>query len=349
MREAGATASVQSEHVVRIVETDTDPDNELPFIVMEMLCGVDLAQLIERHSALRPEPVAQLFMQACWGLSAAHAQGLVHRDVKPGNLYLHQQPSGQVVVKICDFGIVKRLGPQSTETKLTATGGIVGSPIYMSPEQAKSAKNVDQRSDIWSLGASLYEALSGQVPFAGETVGELILAICTEPPGNIQSRAPWIAPELAEIVHKAMRKDASERFQSMDELAAALEAFVGAPAALGAGDLYAVDDQTRQQVAPRAELGPDSMPGSARGSMPSFPEEVMAAASTSSMAGVGPVSHTLRDPQPKRRSRGMTAAVAAAVVAVAGGVPSRPGEPATSRRRRPTRPPSCHRSTSLHR
>jgi len=319
VREASAVASVQSEHVVRVVEADTDPQSELPFLVMEMLHGIDLGKLIERHGALRPEPVLRLFLQACNGLSAAHAQGLVHRDVKPGNLYLHQQPSGHVVVKLCDFGIVKRLGTESTETKLTATGGIIGSPVYMSPEQAKNAKNVDQRCDIWSLGVTLYQALTGQPPFKGETVGELLLAICVEPAAHIQDRAPWITPELATIVHRTLSKDMSQRFQSMDELAAALETIVGPPAPLSAADLYAVDEQIRQQVAPRASLSPDVLPGLHSQSGLEAEGVSTTAVGASSTAGFGPVSHTLEPTPPKNRSRAVVMAVAVSIMAIVGG------------------------------
>jgi len=218
-----------------------------------MLCGQDLDQRIDRGGAVQPLTAAKVGLQACRGLMAAHACNLVHRDVKPGNLFLHQQPNGELVVKVCDFGIVKQLGTEHNSTKLTSTGGLIGSPTYMSPEQATNAKLVDARSDIWSLGASLYQALSGSLPFPDcETVGELILSICTRPVVHLQDRAPWVPPALAEIVHKAMQRDAAQRYQTMTDMAAALEAVVGVDARLLPRELGIVDPHTRSQTAARA-------------------------------------------------------------------------------------------------
>ncbi|MBI4704817.1 MAG: serine/threonine protein kinase [Deltaproteobacteria bacterium] len=239
-REAQAAASIDNEHVVRVVEVGTH-GADFPFIAMELLHGFDLAVLIKRHGALRPETAARLFMQACRGLEAAHARGFVHRDIKPGNLFLCLTRCGQVHVKICDFGVVKRLEHDRQERRsaaLTRTGGVVGSPMYMSPEQAKNAKNIDRRADIWSLGASLFEALCGTPPWQGrESVGELIVAICTEPVPDVRERAPWAPAELAAVVSRAMQRAAEQRYGSAMELEQALAAWAGAAPLLVPEDL----------------------------------------------------------------------------------------------------------------
>lgn len=256
LREARAAASIEDEHVVRVIEAGTDPDRELPFIVMELLKGADLGMLIDHHGALAIEPVARLFRQACRGLAAAHAQGLVHRDIKPANLFLHERPSGELVLKICDFGIAKQLTADGHDddsaTHLTRTGGVMGSPAYMSPEQAKSAKHVDHRTDIWSLGAALYQTLTGVSMWQGkESVGEIIVAICTEPIPNVQDRAPWVPAELADIVHRMVQRPPESRFASVEELAQALHPFAGGDDSLRAGQLGPVSEAARSRVAAR--------------------------------------------------------------------------------------------------
>jgi len=194
--------------------------------------------------------------QACRGLEAAHERGFVHRDIKPSNLFLHQVPTGDVVVKICDFGIVKRVRADDTEetaAQLTRTGGMVGSPAYMSPEQAKDARNIDLRTDIWSLGVSMFRALAGGLPWLGrESVGELIVAICTEGLPHVQDRAPWVPTGLAEAVHKTMRRDPGERFQSMAELAQALAPFTEGSTVVPSTDLGPVSQDLRGKAERRA-------------------------------------------------------------------------------------------------
>ncbi|HEY2509426.1 MAG TPA: protein kinase, partial [Polyangiaceae bacterium] len=221
VREASAAARIDSPHVARVIEAGTDDARELPYIVMELLHGRDLAALLRERGPLRPGAVVPLFVQACEGLAAAHACGIVHRDVKPANLFLHDADAS-LTVKVCDFGIAKNILPEDHSLDLTRTGGVVGSPMYMSPEQAQNARNVDRRTDIFSLGVSLYEALTGRTPWTGSTVGELILAICTGSPPNVARVAPWVPPELAAVVNRALAQKREERFQSAEEFAQAL-------------------------------------------------------------------------------------------------------------------------------
>ena len=262
VREARTTMQIDSDNVVRVIDADTDPAEGLPYIVMELMRGDDLADLIKERGAVKHGVVAALFIHACRGLAAAHAVGVVHRDIKPANLFLHEAPDGAIVLKICDFGIAKSMqdsGNDST-SELTQTGSVVGSPQYMSPEQTKSSKQLDVRSDVWSLGVVLYKALTGTTPWENyATIGEIIVAICTENLPHLQDKAPWVPRELAEVVHKALSRTPDKRFQSMDEFAKALAPF--ATRTIHRRDLKAVSVQLREHVESRASI-PEPPPSS---------------------------------------------------------------------------------------
>jgi serine/threonine-protein kinase len=255
LREAQAAKLVESPHVTRTLELSLDSELGAPFLVMELLTGIDLAALVKERAPLEPEPVVRLFIQAARGLAAAHAKGVVHRDIKPANFFLHEAaPGAGVTVKVCDFGIAKRVDAVSREQSsrdLTRTGGILGSPVYMSPEQAKNAKNVDHRSDIWSLCVSLYEALSGRQLWQEYTsFGEIIVAICTEPVPPLRDHAPWLDEALARVVHRGLERDVKQRWQSADELIAALEPFSGGRVDFTLAELTTIDP-IRRATAPR--------------------------------------------------------------------------------------------------
>ena len=256
VREARAVTGIDCEHVVRVVHADTDPRQQLPFIVMDLLSGGDLEGRIKRLGPLHPVAAARVFIQACKGIQAAHDIGLVHRDIKPANLFLHETVSGELIVKVCDFGIAKQVAADGEDntTNLTRTGGVMGSPMYMSPEQAKNAKEVDHRTDVWSLGIALYEAVCGTPPWEGRsTVGELILAIYTEPVPHIQDKAPWVPPGLVDVVHRALHRNPGERLPSMREFAAALEPFADGSHKLNAELLKPLDAKCRAARAKRAD------------------------------------------------------------------------------------------------
>jgi serine/threonine protein kinase len=239
--EAQSLTRVQSENVVRLYAAETDETLNTPFLVMEMLHGIDLGVMLDLYGALQPTSVARVFAQASKGLAAAHAKGIIHRDIKPANLFLHELPSGEVVVQLCDFGIAKHLTGDDigrTSVNLTQTGGVVGSPMYMSPEQSRSAKHIDHRTDIWSLGASMYEALTGAPLWKGrETVGEIIVALCTEQIPPLKDRAPWVPDGLANVVDRALCRNPDDRFQSAEELHRALLPFTKGRLALHVEEL----------------------------------------------------------------------------------------------------------------
>lgn len=229
-REVRAVRALETPHVVRMFDAGRDAYSSLPFFVMEVLDGEDVAHVVKRLRPLRPDLALRIGAQASAGLEVAHAARIVHRDIKPSNLFLAKgNASGERIVKILDFGIAKLVpepgeSPQSAElTNLTETGSMLGSPLYMAPEQARGHKNIDARADVWSLGVVLYQALTGRTPHPyTDALGELIIAICTEPAERIEQFAPWVPKHIADVVHKALEINPAARYQSMSEMRAAL-------------------------------------------------------------------------------------------------------------------------------
>jgi eukaryotic-like serine/threonine-protein kinase len=222
-REARAAGSLSSEHVVSIKDIDTLPDGT-PFLVMEYLDGSDLGGLVQHRGALPPEEATDYVLQACHALAEAHTRGIVHRDLKPANLFLTRRADGTPLVKVLDFGIAKVAEPQMARD-LTATSAYMGSPCYMSPEQVRSAKRVDARTDLWALGVILYELLVGVPPFDGETAGDVFVKISTEPPRAFTPPMPM--PGLEAVILRCLRKDPDQRYADIAELAEALAPFAG--------------------------------------------------------------------------------------------------------------------------
>jgi serine/threonine protein kinase len=253
-REARAAGAIDSHHIVRIFDMGTDDRSGSPFMVMERLYGEDLSQLMRRVGPLSPEISCALIAQAALGLAKAHESSVVHRDIKPANLFLHDGgDNGEVVVKILDFGIAKVLMDvmqRSEEGGLTRTGSMLGSPHYMSPEQAQGLRTIDQRSDIWSLGVVLYKMLTGQTPHAHlQTLGQVILAICSQPSRPVQELAPWVPPEVAMIVHRALQPDPGQRFQSAHEMYAALQGLLQGMPPFRRIDIQPLSSTQRMRIA----------------------------------------------------------------------------------------------------
>jgi len=221
-REARAAARIRSEHVARVLDIEL-LDERIPYMVMELLEGHDLERELEQTGPL-PIPVAvDYVLQAIDAVAEAHAHGIVHRDLKPTNLFLARRPDGSRIVKVLDFGISKLIGAEfGAGAALTRSASIFGSPLYMSPEQMRSARDVDARSDIWSLGAILYELIAGRPPFIGDSMPAVCVAILNETPRPLQQFVPSAPPAIDEILSRCLARDPAARFDSVADLAAAL-------------------------------------------------------------------------------------------------------------------------------
>jgi serine/threonine-protein kinase len=224
-REAEAAACISHPNVVGVYDADATGDG-FAFLVCEYLEGVDLAGQIERSKRVDIPMAAHIGVQICRALEAAHARGVVHRDLKPHNVFLMAESSGAIsprpTVKVLDFGLSRFM--DSSDTQLTRTGVIMGTPAYMAPEQAK-ALEADHRADIYGVGCILYVALTGRPPFEAEHVQGIVLAVMTEEPRPPRSLNPAIPENLELVIQRAMAKEPEDRYQSMAELRAALEPF----------------------------------------------------------------------------------------------------------------------------
>jgi eukaryotic-like serine/threonine-protein kinase len=229
--EAKAAARLPSRHVVQVFDNGT-LDDGTPYIAMELLSGENLEQRVERRGSLPLPEVVEILAQCCKGLARAHAAGIVHRDIKPDNIFLAQSPDEEGdVVKILDFGVAK-ITLAEAGTSQTGTGTLLGTPLYMSPEQARGAREVDHRTDLWSLAMVAYFALTGLLAIGGETFGDVLLKICVEPLPSLRMTAPFLPLAMERWFEQACARDPAERFQSSQEFIDALRAAAGgAPAA----------------------------------------------------------------------------------------------------------------------
>lgn len=220
--EARATALLRSDHTVRVFDLG-ELATGVPFLVMERLEGTDLEKLLATSGKVSVEVAADYAIQACRGLTAAHALGLIHRDIKPANLFLDRRGPDEGVVKLLDFGASKWLWTDPLDAP--AASASVGSPAYQSPEQLEDPNEVDQRSDIWSLGAVLFELLTGRRAFAATNASRTFSRILHEPTPSLHEFEPDLAPGIEAIVQRCLEKRPVGRFVSADELGLALLPF----------------------------------------------------------------------------------------------------------------------------
>jgi hypothetical protein len=278
MREAKAASRLRNEHVVRVTDIGQLSTGE-PYMVMEMLHGYDLATRLQK-GALEPARAVEYIVQACEGLAEAHALGMVHRDVKPANLFVTQRSNGTPLVKVLDFGIATA-AIDSVDHRLTTTQSVIGSPSYMSPEQLRATRDVDARSDVWSLGVTLYELLADRQPFSAPTITALSLKIVSDPHAPIAG----IPLELMAILDKCLEKDRENRFASVGELVKALA-----------------------RVFPSGKLAVETDPGAAGWRLPSVAAQTTTGFTAGESAAIG---------KPRRKKRIW---IALAAAAAAGGI-----------------------------
>ena len=228
LREARAAAKITSDFVARVTDVDL-LDDKTPYMVMDLLEGEDLAAIMEAQPRLPIAQAVDFTIEALFGLEAAHARGVVHRDLKPSNLFVERLDGGGRRVKVLDFGISKVLGSDDNEGlkagATTGAGQLLGTPRYMSPEQVASAKNVDLRTDLWSLGMILYEMLVGAYPFEGASAGAILAKIVTAPIPKLGEVFPDAPAELEAVVSRALAKERDDRYASAGEMIAGLTPF----------------------------------------------------------------------------------------------------------------------------
>jgi serine/threonine protein kinase len=225
-REARAAVKITSEHVARVIDVGT-LETGAPYMVMEFLEGHDLAQWVRLRGPLPLEQAVDFVLQACEAIAEAHALGIIHRDLKPANLFIVRGADALHTVKVLDFGISKATaqGGKAQDVALTRTTAVMGSPLYMSPEQMAASRSVDARTDLWAMGVVLYELLAGRVPFDGETLPEVCTKIATQPPPSLRVLRPDLPAAVEAIVIKCLEKDRERRYANVSEFALALAPF----------------------------------------------------------------------------------------------------------------------------
>ena len=231
LREARAAARLRGEHVARVTDVGT-LESGAPFQVIEYLEGNDLQAILSSRGPMPIALAAQYVAQACEAVEEAHRAGIVHRDIKPANLFLTYRPNGTACIKVLDFGLSKaeRLHLSGPLGQTSGTEGLFGSPSYMAPEQMLAPREVDGRADIWGLGATLYELVSGRVPFLGDTVVEVAFRVAQSEPTPLRELRPDVPPALELITRTCLEKDRERRFATAGMLALALAPFAeGAP------------------------------------------------------------------------------------------------------------------------
>ncbi len=264
-REARAAVKIKNEHVARVIDVGT-LDNGAPYMVMEHLKGADLSVVLEERGKLSVADAAEYILQACEAMAEAHSLGIIHRDLKPANLFLMRQTDGMNSVKVLDFGISKMTGLVATHSGMAMTGtlAVMGSPLYMSPEQMSSTRDVDERTDIWAIGAILYELITGRPPFDAESIPQLCgMILQGRPPPMVTLRAD-VPPGIEAVMQRCLEKDREHRYSNVGELAVDLLPFAPKRASISVERIGRIFESTgRGAIAVPPSRAPAPMPAPA--------------------------------------------------------------------------------------
>ena len=253
-REARAAAMIHHPNIASVFEVGMWRDGS-PYIVQELLDGETLRERLDRSARLTPKEVVEILVPIMGALIAAHRAGIVHRDIKPENIFLARTPEGEALPKLIDFGVAKMASTDLT----TLTGSLLGTPAYMAPEQASGASTADQRTDVWAVGAVMYELLSGRPPYEGLSGVAVLGKLLTEPVTPLAQRAPDVPAALAAVVHHALEREPAHRFESMAAMLDAVLAYAREPDP-------AVAERHKRSLPPPADAAPidigpiDTMP-----------------------------------------------------------------------------------------
>ncbi len=229
-REAATAARLTSANVVRVRDVG-QLEGGAPYLAMELLEGEDVAAILARCGPMPVTGAIDIILQTCDALAEAHAMGIVHRDVSPANVFVARTPAGPVV-KVLDFGVATAGPVGGNVSSMTRTGTVLGCPFYASPEQLQSSKHVDARSDLWSVGAVLYELLTGHPPYVADSLGGLLGAVMLTDPAKIRDTRPDVPPELEAVILRCLTRERDGRFASARELGLALAPFRAPPPSL---------------------------------------------------------------------------------------------------------------------
>ncbi|NUP14365.1 MAG: serine/threonine protein kinase [Polyangiaceae bacterium] len=316
VQEAKAASRISSEHIVRVFDAGTI-EQFGPYIIMEYLEGRDLGRELRERGGLPIEEVVDYGAQAALALAEAHNAGVVHRDVKPTNLYVVQRSDGSAWLKVLDFGISKVVEQAPLHT--TSTGAILGSALYMSPEQMRSAKNVDHRTDVYALGVSMYELLAGVHPYEAESFSELVMKVNLEPPADLLVRRPDVPADLAAALAKAYRTRPEDRYQTVAELASALVPWASPSTRHTIEAIVRVDARRRPSSLPSLPPPPASAPLVDRGTNSEQKDSIVAPLAQSATGSMHPWGRTHAEtptPQAERSTRSLLAVGVAVGVAL---------------------------------
>src|SRR6185437_3497378 len=226
-REAQAAGEIGNDHILEVLDLGSLPNDDR-YMVMEYLDGETLAARIERHGRLTPHQIAPIARQFLTALASAHMAGIIHRDLKPENIFILRSKAGRAdFVKLIDFGISKFSRPFDVgEHRMTRADAVLGTPCYMSPEQARGARETDVRSDIYSCGVILYESVTGKLPFEGESFNDLMFKIALTDAPSPLSVVPSLDPDFAWLINRAISRDPESRFASAQDFAEALDGWM---------------------------------------------------------------------------------------------------------------------------